>query len=278
MDYVAPSELTAKMVAAGETKARLPIKDLLIRGFYSGGLLGIATALAVTTMTQTQIPLLGAVIFPWGFVAIVLFGMELVTGNFALLTAAIFAKRIRWNRAVRNWLWVYLANFLGCVAVAWMISFSLTNGGTVEPNAVAQKIMEIADAKSIAVKEMGLTGFILFVIRGILCNWLVCLGVMFGIVSQSVTGKILGCWLPIMAFVALGFEHIVVNMFFLIAGKMLGAPITGMDMVLWDFLPVTIGNFIGGGFFVGFLVYFTHNQAAKSAKHPPTDAVPEQAI
>lgn len=261
MDYTAPPELVTTMIHAGESKARLSVKDLIIRGFYSGALLGLATTFAVTVMVQTKIPILGAIVFPWGFVAIVLFGMELVTGNFALLPAAVMAGRLRWNRALKNWLWVYLANFLGCALVAFLISYSLSDGGTIaEPNPVAQKIMEIGQAKSTAVKAMGFTGFLLFIVRGILCNWLVCLGVMFGMVSKSVTGKILGCWLPITVFVALGFEHIVVNMFFLIESVMLGAPISANDILFWDFLPVTIGNLIGGGFFVGTLFYLTHSQ------------------
>ena len=263
MDYTAPPDLVSTMINGGETKSRLSVKDLIVRGFYSGALLGIATTLAVTTIVQTKIPLLGALIFPWGFVAIVLFGMELVTGNFALLPAAMLASRVRWSSTLRNWLWVYLANFMGCLLVAWLISYSLTNAGTAEPNEVAQKIMEIALSKSVAVKAMGMSGFLLFIVRGVLCNWLVCLAVMFGIVSQSVLGKIVGCWLPIMAFVALGFEHIVVNMFLLSAGMMLGAPISVTDALFWNFLPVTIGNLIGGAFFVGFLFYSTYGKRIK---------------
>ncbi|WP_439345327.1 formate/nitrite transporter family protein [Vacuolonema iberomarrocanum] len=257
-DYTAPADLMTATVKAGETKARLSIKDLLIRGFYSGMALGVATTLAVTVSVQSGIPFLGAALFPWGFVSIVIFGMELVTGNFAIFAAALWAGRVSWNSTLRNWLWVYLGNFLGCLLAALMISYSLTNAGTIEPNAVGEQIMNIALAKSVAVREMGLNGFTLFIVRGIVCNFLVCMAAMFGMVSKSVPGKILTCWWPIMAFVALGMEHIVVNMFFILTGMALGAPITGMDMVFWDFLPVTIGNIIGGGIFIGSLLYFTH--------------------
>ncbi|MDC0832941.1 formate/nitrite transporter family protein [Geitlerinema sp. CS-897] len=261
MDYNAPPELVAAAVKAGENKARLSVKNLLMRGFYSGTILGIGITLAVTTMVQTQIPVLGAIIFPWAFCSIVIFGMELVTGNFALMTTAMLARRTNLTRSVRNWLWVYLGNFLGCAFAAFLISFSLSNGGTLaEPNAVAEKLMAIAIAKSVAVREMGAPGFMLFIVRGILCNLLVCVAVLLGIASKSVPGKILGCWFPIATFVALGLEHIVVNMYFLNVGVMLGAPISAIDMVFWDYLPVTIGNLIGGGLFVGCLFYATHNQ------------------
>lgn len=258
LDYTAPADLMTATVKAGEIKARLSIKDLLIRGFYSGLALGVATTLAVTVSVQSGIPFLGAALFPWGFVSIVIFGMELVTGNFAVFAASLWAGRVSWNSTLKNWLWVYLGNFLGCLVAALMISYSLTNAGTIEPNAVGEQIMAIAVAKSVAVREMGLNGFILFIVRGIVCNFLVCMAAMFGMVSKSVPGKVLTCWWPIMAFVALGMEHIVVNMFFILTGMALGAPITGMDMVFWDFLPVTIGNLIGGGIFIGSLLYFTH--------------------
>ncbi|MGF1499763.1 MAG: formate/nitrite transporter family protein [Elainellaceae cyanobacterium] len=278
-DYTAPTDLMTAAVKAGESKARLSIKDLLIRGFYSGLALGVATTLAVTVAVQSGIPFLGAALFPWGFVSIVIFGMELVTGNFAIFAATLLAGRVSWNRTLKNWLWVYLGNFLGCLIAAMLISYSLTNAGTIAPNDVGEKIMAIAMAKSVAVREMGLNGFILFIVRGIVCNFLVCMAVMFGIVSKSVPGKVLGCWWPIMAFVALGMEHIVVNMFFITTGMALGAPISGMDMVFWDFLPVTIGNLIGGGIFIGSLFYFTHGvktpvtSTVESALEPQRESV-----
>jgi len=272
MDYVAPQDLVASAVKAGEAKTRLSVKDLLIRGFYSGLALGVATTLAVTVAVQTGFPFLGALLFPWGFVSIVLFGMELVTGNFALMATAILAKRVRFARVANNWLWVYLGNFLGCLFVAFLMGFSLTNGGTTEPTAVGEKIMEIAVSKSVAVREMGANGFLLFIVRGIFCNFLVCLAVMMGIVSKSVIGKIVGCWFPIFSFVTLGLEHIVVNMFFITTGMVLGAPITGMDMVFWDFLPVTIGNIIGGGIFIGALLYSTHSNVSPATTAADVEA------
>ena len=263
MDYVVPQDLVNTAIKAGEIKARLKIKDLLIRGIYSGLILGVATTLAVTIAVQSKLPFLGAALFPWGFATIVLFGMELVTGNFALMATAMLAGKVRFNRALKNWLWVYLGNFIGCLIVALLMSYSLTDGGTIEPNAVAEKIMAIATAKTLKVKELGMTGFTLFIVRGIFCNFLVCIAVMMGIVSKSVPGKILGCWFPIMAFVTLGLEHIVVNMFFITTGMALGAPISPSDMIIWDFLPVTIGNLIGGGVFVGSLFFFTHYKPEK---------------
>lgn len=265
MDYTAPTDVITKMTKAGELKTRLSVKNLLIRGFYSGLLLGIATTLAMTVVVQTGLPIVAALIFPWAFVLIILFGTELVTGNFALMAMAKLSGLTRWGLIAKNWLWVYFGNFLGCLVAGLGISFSLTNAFTIEPNAVAEQIISVAEAKTIAVREMGASGFVLFIVRGILCNLLVCLGVMLGVLSQSVPGKVLTCWLPIMTFVALGLEHIVVNMFFILTAMMLGSPISGTEMVFWNFLPVTIGNLIGGAFFVGFLFYSTYGEKSQSS-------------
>ena len=188
MDYIAPPNLMIAAVKAGEAKARLKIKDLLIRGFYSGLALGVATTLLITIAVQTGLIFLGAALFPWGFVSIVLFGMELVTGNFAIFAASILAGKVNWNHAIGNWTWVYLGNFLGCLVAALLISYSLTNAGTTPPDDVGVKLMDIALSKSVAVKEMGMNGFLLFFVRGIVCNFLVCMAVMSGMTSQSVPG------------------------------------------------------------------------------------------
>lgn len=267
MDYLLPQDLINTVVDAARSKSKLSIKNLIIRGFYSGAILGVATTLAITIAVQSQIPFLGALLFPWGFASILLFGMELVTGNFAIMCVGILAGKVRFHKALNNWLWVYLANFLGCLTVALLMSYSLTDGGMIAPSAVGEKIMEIAVSKSVAIREMGVSGFTLFIVRGIVCNFLVCIAVMMGFVSKSVIGKIVGCWFPIMAFIVLGMEHIVVNMFFLTTGMALGADITGMDMVFWSFLPVTIGNLIGGGIFVGALFYMTHSSVNFKPSH-----------
>ena len=85
---------------------------------------------------QSGLPFFGAALFPWGFATIVLFGMELVTGNFALIATAMLAGKVRFHKALKNWLWVYLGNFIGCLIVAILMSYSLTDRGTIEPNAV----------------------------------------------------------------------------------------------------------------------------------------------
>ena len=269
MDYVLPNELVDGMITAGGKKSSVSIKNLLVRGFYSGAILGLATCLAITVGVQSGMPFLGSVLFPFGFASIVLFGIELVTGNFALLPMATWAGKSTWQATFRNWIWVWIGNFIGCALVALLLATSLTSAGTVEPLAaadggkgwavIAAKIMALNKANVVAkYQDLGSTGFFLAFLRGMIANWLVCLGVTMALVSKSVPGKILACWLPITAFQTMGMEHIVVNMFLHTAGPMLGSGVSFGQVIVWNFIPVTLGNIIGGMVFIGMLFYSTH--------------------
>src|SRR5574337_2136406 len=113
MAYVKPDAVLENMVQAGTSKAKLPVRDLLIRGFLSGALLGFATTLAFTATIQTGLGIVGALIFPVGFVMIVLLGLELVTGNFALVPLGVMNGKIKMANVWFNWGWVFLGNLIG---------------------------------------------------------------------------------------------------------------------------------------------------------------------
>ena len=266
MDYVLPNELVDGMIAAGGKKATVSVKNLLLRGFYSGAILGLAVILALTVGIQSKMPFLGSVLFPFGFVSIVLFGMELVTGNFELLPMATWAGKSTWGATFRNWGWVWIGNFIGTLVVAIIMAISLTSGGTIDPAAdggmwqkVAQKIISL-NILNVGKKyeALGSLGFFLAFLRGLVANWLVCLGVTLALVSKSVPGKLLACWLPITAFQTMGMEHIVVNQFLHTAGPILGSGVPFTKVIFWNFLPVTLGNIVGGMVFIGMLFYSTH--------------------
>jgi formate/nitrite transporter len=217
-------------------------------------------------MHQTGIPWIGSFIFPFGFASIVLFGMELVTGNFALLPMAVWAGKTTWSKTFRNWIWVWIGNFLGTGLVGILFAISLTSGGTADLAtgsgdwvAVANKIIGLNKANVITkYQNLGALGFFLAFLRGLIANWLVCLGVTLALVSKSVPGKIMACWLPITAFQALGMEHIVVNMFLHTTGPLLGSGVSFGQVVFWNYIPVTLGNIVGGMVFIGMLFYSTH--------------------
>jgi len=252
------------MIDAGAAKAAAPLRDLLIRGFLSGALLGIATSLAITTAVQTNLPVAGALIFPVGFVMIILLGLELVTGNFALLPVAMLDGRCTAARAMRNFAAVFAANLAGSLFYGVLLVASLTMAGRQVPDAVAARIIAIAQTKT-HYTSFGLAGYVAMLSKAVLCNWMVCLGVVMGMTSSSTVGKIAAAWLPILVFFAHGFEHSVVNMFLIPTGMLLGAKVSIADWWLGNQIPVTMGNFLGGCLFTGLPLYWTHKPRAAAA-------------
>ncbi len=272
MDYAKPSDVVASMIDASLTKLALGPRDLLIRGAMSGALLGAATALAFTGAVTTGQPLVGALIFPVSLVMIVLLSLELVTGSFALVPLARLEGNASWNAVVANWSWVFLANLLGSIAFGVLIAISLTNMGKVEVAGVAARIVAVAEAKTIGNAALGTAGMISVFVKAMLCNWLVCLGVVMAMTSTSTVGKIAATWLPIFLFFALGFEHAVVNMFIIPTGMLLGAKVSVADWWLWNQIPVTLGNLIGGFVFTGLALYVTYKPAKQAISAAPVVA------
>jgi formate/nitrite transporter len=225
--------------------------------------LGYATTLAYTAAGQTGLPIVGALIFPAGFVMIVLLGLELVTGNFALLPLPALEGETSWGKVLSNWSWVFAANLLGSLVYALL--FTLTVGADTP---IAEQIIKAAEAKTLGYQAQGWNGMEVVIIKAILCNWMVTLGMVMALTSQSTIGKIAAMWLPILTFFAQGFEHSVVNMFVIPAGMLLGAPVSLADWWLWNQLPVTLGNIAGGVVFTGLALYLTHH------KHPAQAAAP----
>jgi len=258
MDYNKPAEVLENMLASARTKAALPPRDLLIRGILSGALLGFATSLAITATVQTTIPLVGALIFPVGFVMIVLLGLELVTGSFALIPLARMEGKATTGTVLSNLAWVFIGNLLGSIFYGALLYICLTNMGTVTaPEGVAAKIVAAAEAKTLGYAKLGSAGAITAFVKAILCNWMVTLGIVMAMTSKSTIGKIVASWLPILTFFAQGFEHSVVNMFLIPTGMMLGAKVAVSDWWMWNQLPVTLGNFVGGFLFTGLALYLT---------------------
>src|SRR6266545_1356297 len=206
MDYAKPTDVVATMIESGRAKLALAPRDLLIRGMLSGALLGAATSLAFTGALSTGQPLVGALIFPVGLVMIVLLGLELVTGSFALLPLSRLEHGTDSTKIVTNWAWVFLGNLLGSVIYGGLLAIALTNMGQVEPTGVAARIVAVAEAKTIGYAAFGTAGMVTVFVKAILCNWLVCLGVVLAMTSHSTLGKIAAAWLPILTFFAQGFE------------------------------------------------------------------------
>jgi len=261
MDYVSPREVTTSMINTAVAKSALPAKDLLIRGMLSGALLAISVTLAYAATTQTKLPLAGAIVFPVGFVMIVILGLELVTGSFALIPIAFFEKRISAATMLKNLSWVFLGNLIGSVAYAFLYWAATSEFGTsVTPGAIEQMLVTVAEKKTIGYANHGVAGFASEFVKAVLCNWMVCMGVVLPMASKSTAGKIVSAAIPIFIFFALGYEHAVVNMFLIPAGIFFGAKVSVADWWLYNQLIVTAGNIVGGLLFTGIAIYYTHRK------------------
>ena len=257
MDYLKPPEVVAALIESGTRKAMLPVRDLLVRGALSGAILGIATTLAITAALQTGVPLVGALIFPVGFVMIVLLNLELVTGSFAVLPMAQMAGAIKFAATMRNWSWAFVGNLAGSLLYAFMLWGALTMFGDIPGGPIGERIAQIADAKTLAYAAHGGAGWAAAFVKAMLCNWMVCMGVVMAVIGQSTFSKIIAAWIPITIFFGLGYEHAVVNMFVIPAGMLLGAKTTVEAWWLWNQIPVTLGNFAGGYLMTGLALYLT---------------------
>ena len=148
--------------------------------------------------------------------------------------------------------------------------------GQVEPAGVAAAIVKAAELKTIGYAHFGTAGMITVFVKAILCNWMVCLGVVMALSSTSTIGRIVGAWMPILVFFAQGFEHSVVNMFVIPAGMMMGAKVSIANWWLWNQIPVTLGNIVGGLVFTGLALYVTYGRSPSAIPAAlPADAATE---
>ena len=258
MDYVKPVDVASAMAEAGRSKLVLSPVDLVIRGGLAGGILAAATSLAITGAVQTDQPLVGALIFPVGFVLIVLLGLDLVTGSFGLLPLPLIENDADAKAVLSNWGWVFAGNLIGSMVYGALLSIVLTNFGATAPAGVAAKIVAIAQAKTTAYEALGIAGMITVFVKAMLCNWMVCLAIAAAMTTSSTIGKIACAYMPVFIFFAQGFEHSVVNMFLIPTGMIMGAKVTIGEWWLWNQIPVTLGNLIGGAVFTGLALYLTH--------------------
>lgn len=258
MDYVSPQDLIRDALDVVSKKGGLSAKDLLVRGFLAGALLAYATSLVFIALSQGLPGIVGAILFPVGFVILVLLGLELATGNFALFPLGVAGGRASWLGMLRNWGWVYLGNLAGSLFYAALFYLAITNCGATASGAMGDLVKQIAQKKTLGYAALGFRGWEAAFVKGLLCNWMVTLGAVLALASRSTLGKILAMWLPIMTFFAHGYEHSIVNMFVIPAGKMFGAPISIGQWWLWNQLPVTLGNIVSGAFLTGLALYYTH--------------------
>jgi formate/nitrite transporter len=297
MVFHPPVAIVAKAGDAGKYKVGLPAWNMVIRGFMSGAYIAMGGALATVCstgiaysaaqVTAGAVPggfasagmaqlVLGAV-FPVGLIITVLTGAELFTGDAMLAPMAAFIHKISWAQVMNLWIFVYIGNLIGSVVWAYIcangpfVSFDAAGVGTV--TAFGTRAIAIAGAK---VSYVGMMGMWSAFLKAIACNWLVNLAILLGICSDDMVGKFFGIWFPIMAFVSSGFEHSIANMYFIPAGIMTQGFITdptkinaGINWVtMWtnNVIIVTLGNIVGGLFFVGVIYWVAFRKEIAALK------------
>lgn len=256
-----PLEIAKNFVEIGIHKVRLSAWKMLILGFFAGcfiGFAGIASTTASATIENPSVSrLISAIVFPAGMAMVLVAGSELFTGN-NLIIISVLQKQASVAGMLKNWLFVYLGNFIGTGFVATLVVFGHTPdlfGGR-----LAEKMIIAAQARVTQTFSEAL-------IRGILCNILVCIAVWAAFAAKKVSGKLLMSFWPVMIFVLCGFEHSIADMYFGVAGLLTsmeyGISATGLSLFTFLFrnlLPVTIGNIIGGSIVGGgyWLIYLKH--------------------
>jgi len=268
MAYLAPAEFVTKMVDAGESKLLMSTRDTLIRSYMAGAILALAAAFAVTVTVNTGNALVGAMLFPVGFIMLYLMGFDLLTGVFTLVPLAVLDKRpgATWGGCLRNWGLVFVGNFAGALTVAVFMAIVFTFGFSEAPNAIGERLGHIGEGRTLGYASHGAAGMLTLFIRGVMCNWMVSTGVVAAMMSTTVSGKAIGMWMPVMIFFYMGFEHSIVNMFLFPTGLMLGGKFTLMDYLIWNEIPTVLGNLVGGLTFVGATLYATHYKTGPKRK------------
>ena len=275
MAYLEPKEFVTKMVDAGEQKIFMSTKDTFIRAFMAGAILALAAFFAITIISKTGNPLVGALLFPVGFIMLYLMKFDLLTGVFTLVPLAVLDKRAgcTMKELMRNWGLVFCGNFAGAITVAFFASFILTYGYQIDGGAVADKVSTIGESRTLGYKEQGILGWFTIFIRGVLCNWMVSMGVVGAMISTSAGSKMAAMWMPIMLFFYMAFEHSIVNMFLFPFSMIMGGDFTIAEYLIWNEIPTVLGNLAGGLLLVGLPLYFTHVKTSKERKAKQAEKV-----
>lgn len=253
MSVNTPKEVIESAVMVGKSKIALSSGNYgkfavlaILAGAYIafGGILSLTIGFGFPEITATNPSLqklLSGFMFPIGLILVVLLGAELFTGNNALLIPAYMKKHYGIWPIIKNWTLVYFGNLVGALAFTY---FMVHICELTASDPYHSAIIKIAEAK------VSMDWVVVF-LKGIGANWCVCLAVWLALSSRSFVGKMLGCWLPVMAFVALGYEHSIANMFFIPLGIMEGANVSIWQSITTNFIPATLGNIVGGALFVG---------------------------
>ena len=263
-DALSPAETEAKAEGVGCTKAGMSSGKCFVSAILAGAFIAFGATFFCLFLGDTTMPfgvqrLVGGICFCLGLALVLCCGAELFTGN-ALMLCAKASGKIWWAKLFKNWGVVWVGNLVGSLIAVALVFFANTQG--MNGGAVGQAFVSVAAGK------VALDIVPMF-FKAILCNIFVCLAVWIGFSARTVTDKIIGILLPISAFVAIGFEHSVANMFFLPMGLLMNtlgvgtAGAVSLGGVAFNLVVVTLGNIVGGGL-VGLAYWFIYHKKPES--------------
>ena len=263
MAFKTPPEITAAAVETGASKGALPMSKILISGVLAGayiafgGLLAVVVSAGLDPKVWGNIPLLitGAV-FTVGLMLVVIAGAELATGNMATTGIAVLAKRVSIGRFSVSLIVALVGNLIGALLVAYFLA---TKSGVLGQPMPMERLTAIVKLKGHTESDWQIF------LRAIGCNWLVCLAVWMALGAEDIGGKIAAIFFPIMAFVAMGFDHVVANMFFLPAAIFAHVPGITWGDALNNWAFALIGNLVGALVFVAGAQWYVFGRKAKEA-------------
>ena len=273
-----PSEISGATISIGIRKAKTSIINQFILAIAAGAFIAFAAEgsnmaafnLFSNPETYGMGKALAGAIFGTGLMLVVIAGGELFTGN-VLILMGVFARKVKIEKMLLNWVVVYIGNFIGSILIAYMmVQSGLFHSGAEGLGAITIKIANY---------KTGLEFMPAFYL-GIMCNWLVCLAVWMSYGAKNIVGKVFAIFFPIWLFITSGFEHSIANMYYIPAGIMAksneawvaasGLSAEQLANLNWgnffagNLLPVTLGNLVGGGIFVALIYWFVYHR--KSVK------------
>ena len=262
-DHLAGPAIAAKAEVVGIGKTTMSVSRMwwlaILAGLFIGtGALFMTYIKADQSLSFAVASVFGAAMFSIGLILVVIAGAELFTGN-SLMVIAALNKKITWGKLAKNWVVVYFGNLVGSLLLVLVIVGTGVMAMKAGDNTIGNQMVAVAAGKE------ALTPLAIFC-RAIMCNFLVCLAVWMGFAGRTVIDKIVTCMFPVTAFVAMGFEHCVANMFFLPMGtvaSMMGYGSVGVLPVAGCFYNIafaTLGNIVGGALFVGILYWLAYRK------------------
>jgi len=260
-----PKEAYEAMVDKGAELCRKSLLKVFHQSVYAGvyigfgGMLSLVVAGGIADASKNNPTLQSfvfAALFPVNLLLILLTGGVLITGASAIVPAAVYEKKAHWSHIPKIFVVSWIGNLIGAVIFALLVHYCDMNTGLTAD--LARKIVYKKCSKD----------FLKTFIKGIGCNWLVCMAVFLSGQAQDMTGKMVGIWFPISCFVAIGFEHIPANMFILTMGLLAGADLTVWDIFIKNMVPTTLGNLFAGAFFVAFGYAYAFGSIGGNNKSP----------